>query len=151
MGEQFQHLESNEKEHLIEKEEFEIRFAKFIVDPVAYMNWVRLDYLDENPEDAEEMAIDVINQMFGYLDYAEKTLPGVVTHPVLGEYFSEYDDEKEAHEESTRWLFSILKLAGFTYDELSAWVDYIPQGVQKEKHLAYREDRLILRDVYEGD
>lgn len=148
MTEKFEQIVSEGHEPFIEKEEFDIRFGKFIGDPIAYISMLRVNYLDEYPEHTEEMAMDIINEMFGYLDHASATMPGVDSHPILGVYFAAYTDEQTALHERTTCIFNTLKSAGFTFEELSTWVEYVPEGVHTSQQFEYKADRLILNNIY---
>lgn len=145
MSEKFRHIRSAEEAHVLEPEEFEMRFAAFISDPVAFLEKVRLEYLDTHEGNSTELVYDVLNEVGGYIKHMSETL--YVPHNpmldtlVVSETLNEYANQ-------TRCLFGLLQKAGYTKAEVQMWTAITLEGLSKTEELESRGELVILNEVY---
>lgn len=145
-GTQFGYIKSKEHELKIEGGEFEVRFARCISDPVTYLEAVRLHYLDEHEGDTTELVCDVVDEFTGYVEHADRTLPQLDQHPQFKSLLEAHDAED--FDRSARYLFSLLKEAGFLREEVDRYLAHIPDIVGAEDQLKWRGERVIFNEIY---
>lgn len=146
MKERFSHIRSADEAHRIESEEFAMRYASFLSDPVGYLEQARMRYLDDGGDDSF-LVEDLIDEMEVYLEHAVEVQGDIESRPrvsdiVMARMSNDYNTSSEA-------LYSLLKDAGFTYDELRRFVDQVPDDIAPEDMLQYRGDLVILNKVYQ--
>jgi hypothetical protein len=145
-GKRFGHLKSKELAVMIEGEEFEVRFARCISDPVAYLEAVRLHYLDEHEGDTTELVCDVVDEFTGYVEHADRTLPQLDQHPQFKSLLEAHDAED--FDLAARYLFSLLKEAGFLREEVDRYLAHTPNIAGAEDRFKWRGERVIFNEIY---
>jgi len=143
-GPKFEKKDSAEQAYNIEKSDPEMRIAKFVLDPQEYINQFH-DHLQTEHPDGIEHGIFAISEIY---ELEKEILRANYTelHPDLEVFLSatsEYDPV------SIEILFTWLKEAGFTKDQVGMWVDLESNGFTSlPQQRQERSMRMVLNEVF---